>query len=101
MCTLGAALPVGVGSWKPALWLGVRTSCTLHKMETCAELARRDTDARQEEGLRPQLWVDVKSTHNADVLEGAPCIPTAHARGDRNTWPCGRRGCKAGGWGIQ
>lgn len=55
MCKLSAALPVGVGSWNPALWLGVRTRCTLHKLETCANTALSGTDAKQNEGLSTRL----------------------------------------------
>ena len=51
VCILCAAWPVGVGSWNLALWLLGRTGCTPHKMETCAHVTLRDTNAEQNKGL--------------------------------------------------
>lgn len=62
MCELRTALPVGVGTWNPALWLGVRTTCTRHQPETCADRALSGTDAKQSEGLSPRLCREVKMT---------------------------------------
>lgn len=103
VCTLSAALPVGVGVGAGTV-VGGRAGCTLHKMETCKH-GRRATEMPDRRRASAHGSVLKLKLHTPpDVLEDTPCITRAHAHGDINKlhW-CSclwREGYRAGERGL-